>query len=214
MPGINNPMDVRFRDVDHWQGLATPPASADGFCNFVSVPYGIRAGTHQLIANQDVHNCHTIREQISRWAPPSENETEKYIANVQAWSGRDDTAPINVHLYADARPLVDAIIREEGVLKCSPMQIDQGLRLAGVLPMAPVSAMASAARDPKVIAGSIVAGATAAQQVIGSVSGVWDSINASGIDPRVVMGVIGIVAGAVALWLVVDWLQRRRMGLA
>lgn len=33
------------------------------------------------------HGCRTLREMISRWAPPSENHTENYIKAVSTWAG-------------------------------------------------------------------------------------------------------------------------------
>lgn len=184
MPGKNNALDIRYRESDKWIGADDPPSSPDGFCNFTSIPYGIRAGARQLVTNQDRHDCATMRDQITRWAPPSENDTAAYIRNVATWSGIDPDAALDVHTYAAAKPLLTAMIREEGVIKCTPAQVDEGLKLAGIMPAPPKSAMAAAAKDPKVIAATIAATAATAQGTISSISGIWDSLSDMGIEPR------------------------------
>ena len=38
----------------------------------------------------------TIRDLITRWAPPSENDTESYIKHVSDYSGLPDNHPIDL----------------------------------------------------------------------------------------------------------------------
>lgn len=212
---MNNPGNLRYNERDKWQGLADPP-QVKGFCSFVTPVFGIRALAHVLIAMQDKHDCHSISDFISRYAPPADlNPTARYIENVATWTGYGAMEPLDVHTYKYARPLVEAIIhQEQGKQPYSDMQINEGLKLAGIVKLTQETATGSAARDPKVIGASIVATATVAQQVIGSISGVWDSINSLGIDPRYLMGAFGLCAGIVAAWFVIEWIKRRQQGLA
>lgn len=211
----NNPGNLRYNEVDKWQGLAEPPQD-HGFCAFTSPAFGIRALARVLIAYQDKHGCRTIRDIIDRYAPPADNNpTETYIANVCKWTDLTPREVLDLHSYEHARPLVEAIIhQEQGYEPYSGMQIDEGLRRAGIVKKVAPTAAESASKDRNVIAGSIVGAATAAQQVIGSVSGVWDSINRLGIDPRYLMGAFGLCAAVVGVWFVIEWVQRRRQGLA
>ena len=50
------------------------------------MPYGYRAAFVTL-ATYNARGWNTIETIISRWAPPNENDTKKYIANVEKWSG-------------------------------------------------------------------------------------------------------------------------------
>lgn len=66
---------------DKWKGLRseqTDPA----FFQFISPAYGYRALLKVLINYNKLYGCKTIRDYISRWAPPSENDTESYIMSV------------------------------------------------------------------------------------------------------------------------------------
>ena len=75
----NNPGNIRPRR-EKWQGEITPPGSP--FCHFATIELGCRAMLKQLHRYITTHRCDTIRKIISRWAPPSENNTEAYINTV------------------------------------------------------------------------------------------------------------------------------------
>lgn len=139
--GIRNHNPGNIRRGDPWQGLADKQPDR-AFATFVSDAYGIRALAVTLITYQDKYGLHTIRGVISRWAPPSENNTEAYIQDVakQTGFGADDS--LDLHTYADLRPLVEAIIRHEngnGPLTTANTWYDEatistGLSRAGIEP--------------------------------------------------------------------------------
>lgn len=52
------------------------------FCEFTSMIWGFRAAFKLLSIYYNKHKCVTIRQIISRWAPPSENNTSRYIQEV------------------------------------------------------------------------------------------------------------------------------------
>jgi len=82
----SNPGDLEAGD--HWQGLLpknqmTPEQVAeDRFAVFASPKWGFRAMAIILLNYARVHHLSTIREIVSRWAPPEENKTEAYIKDV------------------------------------------------------------------------------------------------------------------------------------
>jgi len=78
----NNPGNIR-RNGDPWQGLAETQGDKE-FFTFATPVYGIRALARTLITYQDRHGLRTIRQIISRWAPPVENDTESYVKAVTA----------------------------------------------------------------------------------------------------------------------------------
>lgn len=132
----NNPGNLR-RSNDPWQGLAaqqTDPA----FFVFQSPVYGIRALARTLITYQGKHGLRTIRTLVTRWAPAAENDTEAYIRAVAQATGFAPDQTLDLHAYADLKPLVCAIIRHEnGQQPYTDAQIAKALVLAGVEPPAP-----------------------------------------------------------------------------
>ena len=73
----NNPLNIR-KNSTKWEGLAEVQNDAS-FFTFVAPEWGYRAAIRTLQNYQRVHGLTTIREWISRWAPPCENDTENYI---------------------------------------------------------------------------------------------------------------------------------------
>lgn len=70
-----NPLNIRYNPQNQWRGQT---GQNKGFCTFKSESYGIRAA-YRIICNYIRNGFDTIEAIISRWAPPSENNTEKYI---------------------------------------------------------------------------------------------------------------------------------------
>ena len=79
----NNPLNIRH-NADVFQGEIK--GNDKSFKTFSTMPYGYRAAFVTL-ATYNVRGQNTIEKIIARWAPPSENDTEKYIALVERWSG-------------------------------------------------------------------------------------------------------------------------------
>lgn len=76
---LNNPLNIRYNSANNWRGQE---GAERGFCKFKSVAYGIRAA-YILLTNYIKFGCNTLEDIISRWAPPSENDTENYISFVE-----------------------------------------------------------------------------------------------------------------------------------
>ena len=85
----NNPLNIR-RSADRWQG-ARMEQTDKAFVQFISMPYGYRAAwkvmeTYWQIFNYLPKNF-SVRNIITRWAPPTENDTENYIRTLLKLSG-------------------------------------------------------------------------------------------------------------------------------
>lgn len=75
----NNPLNIRYNDSNKWQGQV---ANNNGFCVFSTPEWGWRAA--MKLANSHIRRGHnTIEKLITKWAPPSENDTAGYIRFVQ-----------------------------------------------------------------------------------------------------------------------------------
>lgn len=127
---LNNPGNIRHSD-DEWQGKALIQNDRE-FVQFDSMEYGIRALVLNLISYYRKHRCTTVREIITRWAPPLENNTEAYIAAVcDGWVRPDEELPDigNTYLF-----LAQRIARHENgadAAQITPSQWDGGMALAG-----------------------------------------------------------------------------------
>ena len=88
----NNPLNIRRVKGQHWKGEESPapfPPPSEGtgeavgaFCRFRSVPWGLRAAFCILRTYRDRYKAVCIEDIITRWAPPTENDTDAYIKHV------------------------------------------------------------------------------------------------------------------------------------
>lgn len=76
---LNNPCCIR--KGTKWQGL-TQVQTDDEFCSFISPLYGFRAAVILICKTYYGRKKATIRQIISSWAPPTENDTEAYVRAV------------------------------------------------------------------------------------------------------------------------------------
>jgi len=134
----NNPGNLdRTRPRTPWEGRVPDTQLTDSrFEQFVAPEYGIRALVRTLLTYQRKHGANTVHEIISRWAPSTENQTGAYIASVcNALGGISPQRPLDLQQYEVMRRLVLAIIRHEnGDQPYSAHTIDEGLRMAGIVP--------------------------------------------------------------------------------
>lgn len=76
----NNPLNIRLNAANAWKGKITP--NTDGaFEQFSDMAYGYRAALY-LLRKYIKQGYTTIGSIITRWAPPSENNTNSYINHV------------------------------------------------------------------------------------------------------------------------------------
>ena len=80
----NNPLNLRH-PADQWQG-ARKEQTDKSFVQFESMAYGYRAAWKTLDSYwkhfKRLRQPFTVRAIISRWAPPSENNTDAYVTTV------------------------------------------------------------------------------------------------------------------------------------
>jgi len=125
----NNPGNID-RDGTPWEGLS-PQQTDPRFCVFSSAEYGIRALAVVLKTYEDAHGLTTLQEWIDRWAPPTENNSSAYLADVCTRSGVDATATISIHDLPLAAKVIEAIIaHENGDYIYAPAILNSGISLA------------------------------------------------------------------------------------
>lgn len=78
MIGKNNPFNIRTGG-SRWLGS---DGSTAGFVNFISVEYCVRAAFIIVFRSYRNKRIRVVSDVIHRWAPPSENNTDKYIKDL------------------------------------------------------------------------------------------------------------------------------------
>ncbi len=81
----NNPGNIRL-GADLWRGEVSPSGDPS-FRRFASMAWGYRAVFTVLDTYRRRYGLTSLRGMIDRWAPPSENNTEAYIAIVEHMAG-------------------------------------------------------------------------------------------------------------------------------
>lgn len=112
-----NPLNIRFSERNHWLGLDPARPCVKGFCRFISMAHGYRAAVVLMKTYIRHRGCDTPRRIISRWAPPSENRTELYVAAVCGRSGLQPDERISVAGTQIGR-LVAAMARQASRISC------------------------------------------------------------------------------------------------
>ena len=103
-----NPLNIRYRSEGYWLGQA-PSRGHPQFCRFYDMKWGFRAAFRLLLTYYERYHLDTVGKIVTRWAPPSENDTKAYIAFVanqlrQSWPAIRPDAP----LQKQAAPISDA----------------------------------------------------------------------------------------------------------
>lgn len=108
MIGRNNPFNLRYSKNNHWLGLT---GQTRGFCDFENIDFGIRAAALLVMRSYRMKNVLTISEIIHRFAPPSENNTARYIDYVCC---RLSCFPFDIPTFDEYPILLSAMSSFEG----------------------------------------------------------------------------------------------------
>ena len=116
----NNPGNIRWSD--DWKGLILQAQRTDkDFCQFYDIKWGIRALVKVLLNYRKrpgmpgvgATGIDTVREIISRWAPPNENNTEAYVQSVAKACSVKPNDAIDLTDKSLMLKMVKAIIQHE-----------------------------------------------------------------------------------------------------
>lgn len=134
----NNPFNIRDVGIP-WQGLV---GSNQGFCVFIDLEHGIRAGIINLGNVIKYSHDGTIASYLPIYAPASENNTAAYIQTVSTDTGIDPNASLYPLGHDNMKALAQAHMQvENGTAQAqqyiSDTDLEAGLSLtpygAGVL---------------------------------------------------------------------------------
>lgn len=118
-----NPLNIRYNPKNNWRGQISQNA---GFCVFSHEAYGFRAA-YKLITSYIGNGFNTIEKIITRWAPPSENDTENYIKYVEYETIIDRNhilTDCNIHDYWTKLVIIRALAKMESNRDIDEQQIN------------------------------------------------------------------------------------------
>lgn len=122
----NNPGNIR-RSAVKYKGETT--GSDPAFKTFETMAWGYRAMFVVLYTYQTRYGCDTIRQMITRYAPPKENNTESYIRAVSLESGVSDGVRITATNQDIMIPIVSAMSRVENGVAANMADVRAGWKL-------------------------------------------------------------------------------------
>lgn len=115
--GIRNNNPLNIRKGNNWQGERYPQTDK-AFEEFESMQYGIRAGFKLIRKYMSGYNgltkkFNTIELIIKRWAPPTENATQRYIDFVSKTTGIPSRMKLSFDNKKAMCDIVSAMIQVE-----------------------------------------------------------------------------------------------------
>lgn len=122
-----NPGNIR-QSRSRFQGEVRPSRDS-AFKQFESMAYGYRAMFVLLDTYHRRYGLTTIRQMISRWAPPTENFTEGYIRFVAQRTGIRPDETLDSRSLRDMIPIVAAMSEIENGAKAVMSDVEEGWRL-------------------------------------------------------------------------------------
>ena len=122
-----NPLNIRRVAGTRWKGQAAEQRDKK-FVQFKSIEWGIRAAFCILETYRRKYKAVCVEDIINRWAPPSENDTRKYVETVCRLTGfggkeRLEESQLPALVYAMAFVECGAPISKETISKAYSLYV-------------------------------------------------------------------------------------------
>lgn len=122
----NNPGNIRNSNTKYLGEVR--PSHDVAFKQFKTMAWGYRA-MFVLLHTYSRYGYRTLRQMISRYAPPIENHTEIYIDQVSRWADVFVDTPLDTLDPAVMIPVVAAMSRMENGIAAVDSDVREGWRL-------------------------------------------------------------------------------------
>lgn len=123
----NNPGNIRLNGITYEGEIV--PSKDKSFKQFKAISYGYRAMFVVLHTYARKYGINTIEGMISRYAPASENHTQKYIDAVSEWSGVSATSHLTSTNADVMIPIVAAMSRVENGAAAIMAEVEEGWKM-------------------------------------------------------------------------------------
>lgn len=120
----NNPCNIRLSRTTYKGEVV--PSQDKAFKQFESMAYGYRAVFVTLRYYHTKLGLRTIRQMVSRWAPPSENNTGSYVKHVSDAARYDCDAAVDIKDKNLMVKIVSAMSFVENGLKANLADVISG----------------------------------------------------------------------------------------
>lgn len=127
--GVRNNNPLNIRKGSKWRGLALEQDQE--FCTFIGMEWGVRAAV-KILRHYARRGIHTISEIIQTWAPPLENNTNRYIQIVCSRTGFLPTHNINIYDENEVVALLLAMSFVECAIIFDEKDFRKGYNLANI----------------------------------------------------------------------------------
>lgn len=124
---LNNPTNIRKNILSPWNGEM--PCKGE-FCKFINRKFAYRATFIILRSYVHKHGCKTLKDCITRWAPPTENDTDRYVRFVSNMSCYPEAIKIDLGNQRMMCNIVRAMVQMEVGIKENMETIVDGYILA------------------------------------------------------------------------------------
>lgn len=124
----NNPLNIR-RNNTRWKGLS-PKQPDKSFFTFTAPEWGYRAAIITLRNYSKIHKLNTLAQWVSRWAPPTENDTDAYIRFVCNKSDMSPETTPDIYNKTEMCAIVSAMSYMENGTPAIETDVDAGWRLS------------------------------------------------------------------------------------
>jgi hypothetical protein len=124
----NNPLNIRYVSGTCWKGSLPLRGGLEGsaFVRFSSLEWGLRAAFCILRTYRDKYKLVCIEDIITRWAPPTENDTRRYICDCCKLTGFGGKERLTEN---DWPRLVGAMARLESGMNLTEETLNQSYQL-------------------------------------------------------------------------------------
>lgn len=123
----NNPLNIRYNQDNDWLGQV---GQDSGFASFSDRNYGYRAAD-RVLENYGKGGVNTLRGAISRFAPPTENDTDNYVTFVSGRLGLDPDAEIDLSDPRTRANMLSAMAKMETGTDITPDELSAALSSLG-----------------------------------------------------------------------------------
>lgn len=120
----NNPGNIRH-SRDLFRGELRTRSDWE-YKQFKNMAYGYRAMFKILQSYYRNYKLDTLRKMITRWAPPTENDTEAYIRSVSDYAGIPADAPVDINNREQMVGIVAGMSRVENGRKAELSDVIAG----------------------------------------------------------------------------------------
>ena len=128
-----NPLNIRFNENNDWIGQT---GQDSGFSSFTNESFGYRAAD-RVLNSYGRSGVSTVRDTISRFAPPSENDTDNYIDFIAQRTGLNPDDQIDLSDQNTRATLLAAMAKMESNTDITPGELLTSIDMANAGRAAP-----------------------------------------------------------------------------